>query len=84
MHIQTWTRFVKYLRFTSAVASLEQEQFTEYIAHKFLEFSERLIANQLFGELLDETVDTNNSVPETVLDWIQCRASWTMTATYRC
>ena len=74
-----WTRFVKYLRFTAAVAALEKEELTSYVASKFQEFSEHLLVRQLFGELLEETFDeSDDSVPLRVLQygqWLQQRAA---------
>ena len=72
MAVQKWTNFVKFLRFTQAITLLEKETFTEYVALRFQEFSERLLARQVFADLLEETFDeTDNSVPERVLEYGQ-------------
>ena len=77
--LRRWIRFVKYLRFTAAVAALEKEELTNYVASKFQEFSELLIVRQLVGELVEETLDeTDHTVPLRVLEygqWLQRRAA---------
>ena len=53
--VQKWSRFLKFLKFTSAITKLEEETFTEYISIKFQAFAEKLLLRQLVGDLLIAT-----------------------------